>query len=373
MSIYINTKGINPYPNNSDTSMTLKEKTQLTKQHISNQDTTKEILEAIGIEITPRYKFKDNPSMSISPKGYIKDFGGSDFNGGDVLDYLQYHLSINLPSAVDMVMDILNLDNGSYPLQVIRKPIEKKQDKEPLNIQQQKINKLEIEAKKYLDSNYFFFETMPQTELISLKDTKLFERNTVGVDKLWELKYLKDNILVYDNYYKCTKIILRDGKGAVVDMINYRPKKPNTNEPMRYENGKIHKYMQLSNEKKPIKRGDDFIYPFQIENEKLIKEHNYTFVGEGLKNALNSVLVYKVPFVSIESVSNINNPKIKDYILQLKSNGIKLLGCFDGDVAGAKAYDSFCKNISVIDNLLSFDSGIDFTDYLVQEDLNNEL
>ena len=186
----IDTRGMKP--NYSDTQIQLKEKILLIKQRTNNRETVKEILEAIGIEITPQYKFKDNPSMSISNKAYIKDFSSSSsFNGGDVLDYMQFFLDINLPSAVDMVIDILNLssDIGSYTLQVLNKPI-KRDDKEPLKVQQQKIKNLEYKAKNFFGKNYLCFSGFAGTESLKLKNHKLYERKMIDTEYLPQLKYI---------------------------------------------------------------------------------------------------------------------------------------------------------------------------------------
>jgi len=74
-----------------------------------NNKTVAEILSFIGYPITKDFKFANNPSMSIAKDGYIKDFGNSSFNGGDLFDYLQHEKNITLPEAVRYVADCLGV------------------------------------------------------------------------------------------------------------------------------------------------------------------------------------------------------------------------------------------------------------------------
>ena len=84
---------------------TLKDKV---KAQLNNRKVA-EILSFIGYPITKDFKFADNPSMSISKDGYIKDFGNSSFNGGDLFDYLQHTKNISLNEAVRYVADCLGV------------------------------------------------------------------------------------------------------------------------------------------------------------------------------------------------------------------------------------------------------------------------
>lgn len=67
-----------------------------------------EILSFIGYEITRDYKFKNNPSMSISRDGYIKDFGSTDFRG-DICDFIMKEKNISLNEAIKFVADCLGV------------------------------------------------------------------------------------------------------------------------------------------------------------------------------------------------------------------------------------------------------------------------
>ncbi len=188
--------------------------------------------------------------------------------------------------------------------------------------------------------------------------------------KLFEGSYIKDvdnsvadyifnRIVGYNPYFSCTCIILMDTNSDIVDIVQYRPSKDG------YEN--LPKYLQEKSQNKPKNRGSAFLYPFQIEMERLMKKEQYAILGEGLKNALNA-LIRSIPFISIESTSNTSNPRLIDYVNSLMSDGIKVYGAMDGDAAGKKAFQAInTKLSSPIMNLLSFDSGLDFTEYIKME------
>jgi hypothetical protein len=76
----------------------------------SNLDNKKvaEILSFMGYEITRDYKFVNNPSISISRDGYIKDFGSTDFRG-DIFDFLIKEKNISLSEAIKFVADCLGV------------------------------------------------------------------------------------------------------------------------------------------------------------------------------------------------------------------------------------------------------------------------
>jgi len=108
--------------------------------------------------------------------------------------------------------------------------------------------------------------------------------------------------------------------------------------------------------------------------DRLIEKHKFLIVGEGLKNALVALL-FAVPFVSIESSSKGMNEKTKNYIKEKLKKGYKLLGAFDGDqdltgqaLKGRGAYEKVKEELNhEFNNLFSFTSGLDFADYLKDE------
>jgi len=66
------------------------------------------ILSFIGYEITRDLKFQNNKSMSISKKGYIKDFGSTGFSG-DIFDFIQKEKNISFVESVKYVADCLGV------------------------------------------------------------------------------------------------------------------------------------------------------------------------------------------------------------------------------------------------------------------------
>lgn len=182
---------------------------------------------------------------------------------------------------------------------------------------------------------------------------KLFESDMLIRARLSVVRYIMKHIVGYSSFFKCPAIIIRDGINRVVDIAYYRP---------QLEGKKLPKYLYKSNEKKPIKRGEYFLYPFQIEVERLIAKNDTIFIGEGLKNALNAI-IYEIPYISIEGAANKLNNSMIDYITNLQQRGKSILTAFDGDDAGYRAYKAFCEALNEeFINVIELDSGDDFTD-----------
>jgi len=190
---------------------------------------------------------------------------------------------------------------------------------------------------------------------------KLFEGAYIDGISQSVADYVFGKQIGYDEYFNCPTIIIRDTKDEVVDLVKYRPSRDG------YEN--LPKYLQEKSINKPEGRGKNFMYPFQIEMERLIKKEGFVFLGEGLKNAVNA-LIRSVPYISIESTSNIKNDNFVAYVNKLFRDGVVVYGAMDGDTAGEKAFNTINdKLIFSIENLLDFESGLDFTDYLRKEQL----
>jgi hypothetical protein len=172
-------------------------------------------------------------------------------------------------------------------------------------------------------------------------------------------KYIFTKIIGYDNYFACPCIIIRDLHGDVVDIVKYRPHRNG------YDN--LPKYLYVKSANKPKNRGDFFLYPFQKEMERLIEKEGFVFVGEGIKNSVNA-LIRSVPFLSIESTSNVDNPKIIAYIKELLRKRIPVYAVMDGDKAGENALTKLNEKLGEkLSNLIDFDSNIDFTEYIKKE------
>ena len=99
----------------------------------------------------------------------------------------------------------------------------------------------------------------------------------------------------------------------------------------------------------------------------LIEKEGFVFVGEGIKNSVNA-LIRSVPFLSIESTSNVDNPKIIAYIKELLRKRIPVYAVMDGDKAGENALTKLNEKLGEkLSNLIDFDSNIDFTEYIKKE------
>ena len=190
---------------------------------------------------------------------------------------------------------------------------------------------------------------------------KLFEGAYIDDIKESVARYIFSHIVGYDAYFDCPCIVIRDKLDRVVDIVKYRP--------CRDEYANPPKYLYEKSANKPPNRGKHFLYLFQVEMERLIQKYDYAFVGEGLKNTVNA-LIRSVPFVSIESASNAGNRKLVEYVQKLYRKGIRIYGAMDGDKAGEEAFLTLKKALGIsFENLIDFNSGIDFTDYLRKEKL----
>ena len=104
--------------------------------------------------------------------------------------------------------------------------------------------------------------------------SKLFEGVNIPSIEESVAKHIFSTNIGWDSYFNCPAIILHDTTGAVVDLIKYRPN--------HVDYPDLSKYLQKKNIDKPTNRGENFLYPFQVEMEQLIKKTNWVLVGEGI-------------------------------------------------------------------------------------------
>jgi len=310
------------------------------------------------IKLGSNFKYKHDSSIVINPtKQIFSNFNG-DIKGGDVINLISYMGKITLKEAISEAKKLVGIDD--YRLDV-KKYI-------PVQSQKKKIdlNKLAFFAKNDLNESlkkqpFTLDDNGIKKIMIHVEFSKLFETRFFDLKNHKRLLYIFKNIVGFDNFYKCPSIIIKDINGTIVDKISYRP-----NKPAHYENWSSPKYIY----KNQANRGNNFLFPFQKEIEKIIKKEKYMIVGEGIKNALNG-LVYGVPFLTFESSSSNVDERVMTYIKKLFEDGIGIICMFDGDKAGKKAFETFKEKIGLpLENHLDFSSKIDFTDYLVGE--NNE-
>jgi len=318
------------------------------------------------------YKAKVNPlreestsSLYIYPdtqKYY--DFGNS--NGGDVVDFIEALKGIDTKEAISFLQANNQIDNNSqyYAAPTSKKPIKKNDDV--------LIDNLTIKAKKYLSSklpkpakdkwSYLMLDLETYDNVQNISNTIYKDLGVVRVSLVYEklfngyilptnevyAKYLFDEVLGYDSYFDCPSIIIRDNTNRVVDIVRYRPHREGYSD--------MPKYLYTKSSEKP---SNSYIFFLQAKVEELIYRESYTFVGEGLKNAINAYMM-GIPFISIESTSNIK-PQLIEYLLELQ--GITFVGAFDGDKAGERAYKKI-NSIIPMNNIFDFNSDKDFTEHI---------
>jgi len=309
------------------------------------------------------YRYKDDHSIVISPSKQIFSNFNGEIEGGSVLDLIAYMEKLELKDAIKRLKELAGADTYKIDPQ---KQLKRK--KETTNKKEVDFSKLGYIGKLHLKEmqNYNFVHTAIEQKDKSFKDfvlipepfRKLFETTLLPIEYSKKIEYLKNNILGYDNFFNCPSLIIRDNTRKIVDIISYRP-----NKPKNYKNWSNPKYIY----KNSHNRGKNFLFPFQIEFETIIKKQTtdrFFIVGEGIKNAFNGLL-YSTPYITLESTSNKISQNLKDYILNLIDRGYNLLTMFDGDKAGEKAYNKFKEQTNLqVENFFNFNSGLDFVDYI---------
>ena len=281
---------------------------------------------------------------------------------GDVIDFIQIVENLDKHEAISFLSE--KYFNGielqsNYIKPIARnKPIEK--DNELL------LTKLEKDAKKYLSAthpkykkkwSYIILDVdSVETEVVRVAPylEKLFEGYLIPTEEKFA-KYLFEKVIGYCDYFNCPVIIIRDESEIVVDIIKYRPER--NGKPLIQGNKPL-KYLNLKSEDTPE---DQHLFPLQAQMQKITRDQGYCFVGEGLKNALNASLL-GIPFISIEGAGSIK-PELISFLKSDRMQEIVMIGAFDGDEAGKRAYKKMNAEVPM-ENKFSFDEGIDFAEYL---------
>ena len=318
------------------------------------------------------YQAKDNPLREDKHPNFVvsqtkqiwSDFALSE--SGDVIDFIMKVERVNFKEAISLLQEKylggITTPNSTTKPYTHNKPLKKK-DNEALSyaLHQKAISSINNNSvKKWWElqletaTKQRFITSSESVVAVGEKFHKLFESQLLKRVRPSTAKYIFENIIGYDSYFDCPTIIIRDIRGNAVDLIRYRPQIDG--KPLIDAKGRQLKYLYTKSEEKPKY---EYIYPFQLEMERLIDREGYVIVGEGIKNAINA-LMNNIPFISIESSSNIK-PQLVQYLKSIK--GIQILGAFDGDEAGERAYKEVTNSIQ-FNNLFSFDSGIDFTNNL---------
>jgi len=348
------------------------------------------------------FVYKKNKSISFNEnKQIFKEWNGSMEKAGSVLDLVMLMENKNLKDGIARLKELSALDTYTVDPSLQMQRSKKIKEKKKVNF-----NELQIWGKQELDLvgqhrpvEYINKYTRTIHFDVTSDFQKLFETKKLPPESSKKLDYIFSNLLGWNKLFKCPSIILRDDNGRIVDLIAYRPNKPES-----YSSWRGGKYFY----KNSHDRGNDFLYPFKKEIELIINREEYLIVGEGIKNGLNALL-YSVPFISLESTSNTIDSRLLDYIKKYAQKKFKIICMFDGDLAGARAFLNFLKSFNTnlvviidnflkdkenillkdksnaeevlsnfinfinssnfpLDNFLAFDSNIDFVEYLQGDD-----
>ncbi len=282
--------------------------------------------------------------------------------GGDVVDFIETVENLSKSDALSFLQEkyLSGADISSNYIPIPRmqsKPVKRDNDLLLANIAKKASELLQatppmgtVNLNRRAKEKYSMVEVNGvNTIRVAPIFEKLLEGYLIPSDEKFA-DYLFSKVIGYDSYYHCPAIILRDESETVVDIIRYRPER--SGKPLKM------KYLYMSATDRP---DSEYLFPLQAQMMRIILDQGYCFVGEGLKNAVNASLV-GIPFISIEGAGNIK-PKL---IMYLKSNRMKdvvMIGAFDGDGAGERAYKQMCAEIPM-ENEFTFDSNMDFAEYL---------
>ncbi len=306
------------------------------------------------------------PSLMIYPDTQSwYDFGSGE--GGDAIDFVKKVENIDTKDAINFLEDnFLEGSDGSdipRPIQLYKA----KPEKDNGFLQ----SEVERKAKRYLASSHHKYKSnygvmtlevdgiSSEVVRVSPVFEKLFEGYIIPTDKKFA-DYLFSKVLGYDSFFDCPIIVLRDKDEKAVDIVRYRPQREGKPLDM--------KYLYLKNIDKP---DSDYLFPLQAQMQKIMISSGYTYVGEGLKNSI-SASILGIPFISTESASSIK-PELITFLNSNRLRNIVMVGAFDGDSAGERAYEKLKKEVSILNNKFDFNSSIDFSDYLreIKNDTTN--
>ncbi len=296
------------------------------------------------------------------------DYGSGD--GGDVVDFIE---KVEKLSRVDAISFLQANYLGGADASLVARPLPRTQAKPLKKNNDYLLAQLERKANIALHAictrticgihrsvtkwGYFTLETEDKNGNIESKEMiqlapifeKLFEGYLVPSDKKFA-EYLFSKVIGYDAYFNCPVIIIRDESEKVVDIVRYRPERDGKPLDM--------KYLYTKSEEKP---DSVYLFPLQAQMQRMMIDQGYCYVGEGLKNAINASM-QGIPFISIEGAGSIK-PSLIKFLQSDRMKGIVMIGAFDSDEAGERAYKKINAEIPM-DNKFDFNSGIDFAEYL---------
>jgi len=346
----------------------------------TNIETVKQIdiVSVIGsytelIKSGANYRAKENPLREEKTSSFqiytttqrYHDFGTHE--GGDIIDFIRAVENLSMKEAITFLSDkyLNGMElNSNYT------PPARKYPTAPIKDNELLISTIEQKAKTLLANRLPYNKIIREkySEMILDNDgveskvirvapifEKLFEGYLIPTEKKFA-EYLFNKIIGYDPYFNCPAIIIRDEAERAVNIIRYRPER--NGEPL-LQNGKPLKYLYLRGEETP---DNAYTFPLQAQMQMIVNRERYSFIGEGLKNAINASLM-GIPYISTESASNIK-PELISFLNSNRMQGVILIGAFDGDGAGEKAYKKINEEVTLFKNKFAFDSDIDFSDWL---------
>ena len=256
---------------------------------ISNLKQSIDIVELIGNytslkKVGDSFKANPNPlrdektaSLSVYPNTQrYYDFGSGE--GGDIIDF------IKSVEKLQSIKEAIYFLQKKYSIRDIQRKYQPKvYETEPIKKQDddQLIKNLTYKSNGYLKSNPIGVNRWSYNNDLSNVEVapylrRFFESSYIPIDDISRARYLFNYIIGYDNYFDCSVIIIRDTQGRVVDIVKYRPHREG------YSN--LPKYLYTKSIEKPH---NSYLYPLETKVEKLIDEHNYVIIGEGLKNIID--------------------------------------------------------------------------------------
>ena len=313
------------------------------------------------VKVGANYKYKDDPSLGISPaKQIFNNYSDPAKEAvGSVLDLIMYMEKCDLAAGIQKLKAL----NGVEEYHV--DPAVQLKRKQKASTPKFSLHQIGLFGQNNLTavSPYipYLVDCGDGSCYLQIKEPfiKLFETDKLDGTLDKKIAYVFTKLLGYDTFYQCPSIILRDSTGKIVDMVAYRPTRPasfnNWDDKTKY-------ILKNSNF-----RGANFLYPFQQEMEKLMQINDVVMIGEGIKNGLNAY-IRGLPFISLEGTDNETSEALIQYIHALLEKGFKIVGGFDGDKSGQKGFNNFKQlaRLPKLENFLDFESGIDFTDFIVE-------
>lgn len=277
--------------------------------------------------------------------------------GGDVVDFIQIVENLSKGETLSFLQD--RYIGGSNIAD--QRPIPKMRNKPVKKNNDILLTQLEIKANKYLSASHHKYKNKwsymtldidgVETEVVRVAPylEKLFEGYLIPTDEKFA-QYLFSKVIGYDSYFNCPVIIIRDESETVIDIVRYRPHRKGFTD--------LPKYLYTKSSERP---DSNYLFPLQAQMQKIMKVQGYCYVGEGLKNAINASMA-GVPFISIEGAANIK-PELITFLKSDRMKDIVMIGAFDGDQAGEKAYKKVSAEIPMSNEFL-FSSGTDFAEHL---------